>query len=81
MIEIDSNSDGILSMILDMRKTYTEYLEQDNETDNQYDKIQIQVLELEQDLYISNKERKQAVTLFQEQIKKLKYYEKIIDNL
>lgn len=65
MIEIDSNSERVLSMILSMRKTYTEYLEQTNEVDKQYDKIQTRVLGLEQDLNINNEEREQAVTLFQ----------------
>ena len=36
---------------------------------------------LEQDLHISNEEREQAVTLLQEQAKKLKQYEKMIDTL
>lgn len=39
MTEIDSNPEGVLSMILDIRKTYIEYFEQANEADKQYNKI------------------------------------------
>ena len=38
-------------------------------------------MELEQDFYISNEEKEQAVMFLQEQAKKLKQYEKIIDTL
>ena len=34
MIEMDRNSDGVLSTILDMRKTYTKYLNQTNKVDD-----------------------------------------------
>ena len=34
MTEMDRDPDGVLSIILDMRKTYTEYLDQANEADN-----------------------------------------------
>ena len=44
-------------MILDMRKTYTEYLDQANEADDQRDQFRTRALGLEQDLHISNEER------------------------
>lgn len=81
MTEIDSNLEEVLSIILNMQKTYTEYLEQTNETNKQNNKIQIQGLKLEQDFHIGIKEIKQVVTFFQEQVKKLKRYKKIIDIL
>ncbi len=68
-------------MILDMRKTYTEYLDQANKADNQYDEIRTRALGLEQELHISNKEREQAVSLLQQQIVKVKHYERMIDAL
>ncbi len=66
MIKMDSNQEGVLSMILDIQKTYTEYLEQANKADKQNDKIRIQALRFEQDFHINNEERKQAITLLQE---------------
>ena len=72
MTEIDRDPDGVLSMILDMRKTYTEYLDQANEADNQRNQIRMRALGLEQDLHISNEEREQAVMLLQKQANKLK---------
>ena len=39
MTEIDGNPEGVLAMILDMQKTYTEYLYQANKADKHYDKI------------------------------------------
>ena len=82
MTEIDRDpANRVLSMILDIRKTYTEYLDQANEADNQRNQIRTHALGLEQDLHISNKEREQAVTLLQEQAKKLKRYKKMIDTL
>ena len=68
-------------MILDMRKTYTEYLNQANEADDQHNQFRTHALRLEQDLHINNEEREQAVMLLQEQAKKLQRYEKIIDTL
>lgn len=41
MIEMDSNLEGVLSIILDMRKTYTEYFQQANKADKENNKIQI----------------------------------------
>lgn len=58
MTEIDKDSDKVLSKILDMRKTYIEYLDQMNKIDNQRDKIWTYALELKQDLHINNKEKK-----------------------
>ena len=39
MTEIDKDPDGVLLMIPDMWKTYTEYLDQANKVDNQHDQI------------------------------------------
>ena len=47
MTEIDSHPDRVLSMILDMQKTYTEYFDQTNKADNQCDQIQTCELKLE----------------------------------
>lgn len=54
MTKMDRKLGGVLSMILDIRKTYMEYLEQANKADEKKNKIEIQVLELEQDFHISN---------------------------
>lgn len=81
LAEIDKDPDGVLSMILDMRSIYTEYLNQANEADKQRDQICTLALGLEQDLHISNDEREQAVTLLREQTIKVKRYEKLIDAL
>ena len=74
MTEIDRNPDGVLSMILDMRKIYTKYFDEANKADNQHNQIRTHALGLEQDLHINNKKRVQAVTLLQKQAKKLKQY-------
>ncbi len=63
LTEMNKDPDGVLMMILDIRKTYTEYLDQANEVDNQRDKIRTRALGLEQELHISNKEREQVVSL------------------
>ncbi len=78
---MNKDPNGVLTMILDMRKTYTEYLDQANKADNQRDKIRTHALRLEQELYISNKKREQAVSLLQQQIVKVKRYERMIDAL
>lgn len=65
-------------MILDMQKTYTNYLNQTKNDDRHCIKIWQRALELQQDLYSRNKERKLAITLVQEQAKKLQQYKKII---
>ncbi len=54
---MNKDPDAVLTMILDMQKTYTEYLDQANKADNKRDKIRTRALGLEQELYISNKER------------------------
>ncbi len=81
LTEMNKDPDGVLTMILDMRKTYMEYLDQANKADNQRDKIRMRALGLEQELYISNEEKKQAVSLLQQQTVKVKYYERMIDAL
>ena len=63
MTKIERDPDRVLLMILDIRKTYTEYLDQANKADDQRDQIRIYTLGLKQDLHISNEEREQAVTL------------------
>lgn len=68
-------------MILDIRSIYTEYFDQANEADKKYDEIRICALELEQELHNSNDKKEQAVSLLQEQIVKVKRYEKMIDAL
>ncbi len=78
---MNRDPNGVLSMIIDMQKIYTEYLDQANKADNQRDEIRMCALGLEQDLHVSNEESEQAVTLLQEQAKKLKRYEKMIDKL
>ena len=57
MTEINNNLKKILSMILDIQKIYIKYLKQTNKADKQNNRIWIQALKLEQDLYISNKKR------------------------
>ena len=39
MTEIDRDPNGVLSMILDKRKSYTEYLDPANKADNQRDQF------------------------------------------
>ena len=81
MTEMDRDPNRVLSMILDMQKIYTKYLDQATKVKDQHDQIRTHVLGLEQDFHISDKEREQAVTLLQEQAKKLKQYKKMIDTL
>lgn len=57
MTEMNKNPDKVLLMIIDMLKTYMEYLYHVNKANNYYHQIEIRTLKLEQDLYISNKER------------------------
>lgn len=47
MNDIDKDSDKVLSMILDIQKIYTESLDKANKADNQCNKIEMHVLELE----------------------------------
>lgn len=65
-MKIDNNPEKILSIILNIWKIYTEYLILANKANKQNNKIWIQVLWLEQDLHISNKEKKEIITLLQE---------------
>ena len=50
-------------MILDMRSTYTKYLNKVNKVDKKRNKICNCALRLEQEVHISNEEREQAVFL------------------
>ena len=81
LAEIEKDPEGVLSMILDMRSIYTEYLDQANEADKERDEIRTRALGLEQELHISNEEREQTVSLLQQQTVKVKRYEKMIDAL
>lgn len=63
------DSDEILAMIWDMLKTDLEYFKKPNKASIQCDRIQTHVLGLETDLHFGNKERKQAITIFQHPIK------------
>ena len=81
LAKIEKDPEGVLSMILDMRSIYTEYLNKANKADKERDEIHTRALGLEQELHISNKEREQAVSLLQQQIVKVKRYEKMIDAL
>ena len=81
LTEIDKDPDGILTMILDMRNIYTEYLNQANHANEQCKEIRIIALGLEQELQISNNERQEAITLLEAQVAKSNQYKKIIDTL
>ena len=81
LAEIEKDPKGVLSMILDMRSIYTEYLNEANKADKKRDEIRTRALGLEQELHISNEEREQAVSLLQQQTVKVKRYEKMIDAL
>lgn len=61
LTEKNRDSDIVLLMIFDMQKIYTQYFDQANKVDNQCNKIWMHILGLEQDLYISNKEKEQMV--------------------
>ncbi len=78
---MDRNPDGVLKMILDMRTIYTEYLDQANNADKQYNQIRSVASGLEQELQISNDERTEAITLLEAPVAKSNRYEKIIDTL
>ena len=81
LAKIEKDQKRVLSIMLDMRYIYTKYLNEANKTDKKCDEIYICALGLEQELYISNKEREQAVSLLQQQTVKVKRYEKMIDAL
>lgn len=72
MTEIYKDSDRVLSMILDIQKTYIEYLNQTKIGDSSCDKIRMHALKLEQYLHINNKEREQNIILLQKQAENLK---------
>ena len=81
LTEMDKDPDGVLTMILDMRNIYTEYLNQANHADEQCNEIRTIALGLEQELQISNNERQEAITLLEAQVAKSNRYERIIDTL
>ena len=64
-----------------MQSIYIKYLNKVNKPNKKRNEIRTCALGLEQELYISNKERKQAVSLLQQQTVKVKRYEKMIDAL
>lgn len=76
MTEINWDFDGVLPMILNMRKIYTRYINKANKVDDQHDQIQTWASRLEQDLYIINKEREQALNFFKNRLKILKNTER-----
>ncbi len=78
---MDKDPNGVLTMILDMRNIYTKYLNQANHADEQCKEIWTIALGLEQELQISNNERQEAITLFEAQVAKSNWYERIIDTL
>ncbi len=65
LTEMDKDPDGVLTMILDMRNIYTEYLNQANHADEQCKEIRTIALGLEQELQISNNERQEAIILLE----------------
>ena len=62
LAKIEKDPKGVLSMILDIWSIYTKYLNKANKADKERNEIRTCTLELEQELYISNEERKQAVS-------------------
>ena len=66
LAEIEKDPKRVLSMILDMRSIYTKYLNKANKADKKRDEICTRALGLEQELYINNKEKEQAVSLLQQ---------------
>ncbi len=62
---MDKDPDGILTMILDMRNIYTEYLNQANHADEQCTEFRTIALGLEQELQISNNEKQEAIILLE----------------
>ncbi len=81
LVKIEKDPKGILSMILDMQNIYTKYLDQANKVDKEYNEICIYMLELEQELLISNKKREYIASFLEQQTVKVKYYEKMINAL
>ena len=68
-------------MILDIQSIYTKYLNKANKANKKRDEICTCVLTLEEELYISNEEKEQAVSLLQQQVVKIKRYKKMMDAL
>lgn len=58
MTKINRELGDILSIILNMRKTYTGYFHQVHKKYDHYSKIPLRVFKLQQDLYISNEKAK-----------------------
>ncbi len=81
LTDMDKDLDGVLTMILDMRNIYTEYLNQANHADERCKEIRTIALGLEQELQISNNERQEAIILLEAQVAKLNQYKRIIDIL
>lgn len=68
-------------MILDTWSIYIKYFNQVNKADKELNKIRTHALTSEQELKTSNEEKKQAVTILEQQTVKIKPYEKMIDVL
>ena len=81
LIEIDIDPDRVSTIILDMCNIYTKYLNPTNNNNKQYNQIQTIILKLEQELQISNNERKIVITLLKMQVAKSNCYKKMIDML
>ena len=81
LAKIEKDSNKILFIIFNMWNIYIKYLGQANKLNKKYNEIHIWTLKLEQKLYISNYEKKQIISLLQQQIIKVKHYKKIIDIL
>ena len=54
---IEKDPKRVLSIILDMRNIYIEYLDQANKADKDYHEIYTCILGQEQELYISNEKK------------------------
>ena len=67
---MDKDPDGVLTMIVDMRTIYTEYLNQAKNADEQCNQTRTIALGLEQEVQISNNERNEAITLLEAQVAK-----------
>lgn len=62
---MNKNTNGVLSIILDMRNIYTKYPNQTNHTNKQYIQIQTIALELKHKLQISNNKKQELITLLE----------------
>lgn len=79
--KIEKDFKKVLYIILDMQNVYIKYLNHANKVNKKCDEIYTCTLKLEQKLHISNKEKEQAVFLFQQWTVKVKHYKKIINAL